>query len=249
MTTLPSTPFELNRFWWKVEKTKTCWNWTGRTRAGSGQYWLHGRHWEAHRVSFELANGPIPDGLLIDHICFNRACVNPDHLRLATRKQNHEHLTGAQRNSTTGIRGVYRRRGRWFAKVGHNNKAYHLGYFDTAAEAEAAVLAKRLEFFTHNNVDKAEAERRRNVVHGMSGYRQGCRCDKCKEPNRLRMRAWREKHGLTGKGPKPWSHGTVVGYTKHKCRCGLCREAQRQSLAKWRAKQKATAVNNGQDNK
>jgi hypothetical protein len=42
----------------------------------------------AHRVSWELLNGPVPTGLVVDHICSNRACVAPDHLRVITQQEN-----------------------------------------------------------------------------------------------------------------------------------------------------------------
>ena len=42
----------------------------------------------AHRAAWEAANGPIPDGMTVDHICFERRCVNPAHLRLLTHAEN-----------------------------------------------------------------------------------------------------------------------------------------------------------------
>jgi len=55
---------------------------------GYGQFTRDGQHWMAHRWAFTQANGPIPDGLCVDHECRNRACVNPEHLRLKTRGAN-----------------------------------------------------------------------------------------------------------------------------------------------------------------
>ena len=85
----------------------------------------------------------------LDHICHNRACVKPEHLRLVTNKQNQEHRRGATARSQTGVRGVSPHLGLWRAQVGHHNENITVGYFDTIAEAEAAVIAKREELFTH----------------------------------------------------------------------------------------------------
>jgi hypothetical protein len=71
------------RFWARVEKTPTCWNWTAaKTTDGYGSLWNREsrRAVYTHRYSYELNVGPIPDGLTIDHLCRNRACCNPDHL-------------------------------------------------------------------------------------------------------------------------------------------------------------------------
>lgn len=63
-----------------------CWEWQlGRTGSGYGVCRnLEGKQVSAHRFFFEQANGPIPDGLQIDHLCRTRACVNPDHMELVT---------------------------------------------------------------------------------------------------------------------------------------------------------------------
>ena len=79
------------RFWKKVKKTKDCWLWTGATTSwgygtiGRGKT---GTNAPAHRVSWELHHGPIPDGLCILHHCDNPSCVRPDHLFLGTLKDN-----------------------------------------------------------------------------------------------------------------------------------------------------------------
>lgn len=74
-----------NRFWRFVEKTDDCWNWTGCLfPRGYGCFSIGSQTVSAHRVSYELANGPIPMGLTIDHLCRNKRCVNLDHLEAVT---------------------------------------------------------------------------------------------------------------------------------------------------------------------
>lgn len=79
------------RFWSKVDRRgpAECWPWLAYVApTGYGQVKIGGRQFGAHRVAYELAVGPIPDGLQIDHLCRNRACVNPSHMEAVTQQVN-----------------------------------------------------------------------------------------------------------------------------------------------------------------
>ena len=88
-------------FWGRVNKTETCWLWTG-TINDQG-YGISRRHFRAHRIAYELLVGPIPDGLQLDHLCRVRNCVNPDHLEPVTARTNTRRGVGfaAQRAAQT----------------------------------------------------------------------------------------------------------------------------------------------------
>lgn len=80
------------RFWPRVQKTDTCWLWTGaRQPKGYGLIAAGGRGGPAllaHRVSYTLTRGAIPNGMELDHLCKIRHCVNPDHLEPVTHSLN-----------------------------------------------------------------------------------------------------------------------------------------------------------------
>jgi hypothetical protein len=77
------------RFWPKVDKSGDCWEWTGsRYNTGYGMFWIKPRCQSAHRFSWELHFGPIPNGLFVLHTCDTRHCIRPDHLFLGTQKDN-----------------------------------------------------------------------------------------------------------------------------------------------------------------
>lgn len=85
---------ESRRFWSKVQRRGLCWEWTGWRNAGYGMFSLalgsggDRRLVRAHRWAYEHLVGSIPDGLTIDHLCRNRACVRPGHLQPVTQALN-----------------------------------------------------------------------------------------------------------------------------------------------------------------
>ena len=96
------------RFWHHVKKTPDCWIWQGSTFTDTGYGFLkdHRKNVRAHRLSWRIHKGDLSEDVQIDHVCHNRLCVNPDHLRPATTALNGQNRRGAYSNSKSGVRGV-----------------------------------------------------------------------------------------------------------------------------------------------
>lgn len=75
------------------EGNNGCWEWAGHKRGGYGRFTIKSRLLSAHRYSYELFRKPIPVGLQIDHLCRNKACVNPNHLEVVTNQENCQRRT------------------------------------------------------------------------------------------------------------------------------------------------------------
>lgn len=147
---------ETGKLYWRVS---TSWRITVGDEAGGVDpnmgYVIVGlkcRHFVAHRIIWEMHNGPIPEGMQIDHINHirydNRLC----NLRLVTQADNHKNMT-RQSNNVSKIPGVYwdATRGKWHAQIKYQRKVYALGRFDDFFEACCARKSKELEFGFHPN--------------------------------------------------------------------------------------------------
>jgi hypothetical protein len=148
-----------NNFWSKVERNGPipqthphlgpCWIWTaslnnngyGQIRSPTQKTMI-----AAHRLSYELNIGKIPIGFEIDHICHNKICINPSHLRLATHSQNGQYQKWNKRN-TSGSKGVSRHRNKWRARIKNNGKEIYLGTYNNIEEAKIAYDKAAKEFF------------------------------------------------------------------------------------------------------
>ena len=76
--------FELN-----VDRSADCWTWRGsHFPTGYAKFMWNGRHRAAHIFAYEQKNGPVPKGLVLDHRCRNRGCVNPSHVEPVTNQAN-----------------------------------------------------------------------------------------------------------------------------------------------------------------
>lgn len=91
--------------WKKVTRTNSCWIWRGYVENGYGRL-TYGKTVRAHRFFYEVLRGGIPVGMDIDHLCTDRACVNPAHMEVVTRGENsrRRHLRSIRGEETDGKR-------------------------------------------------------------------------------------------------------------------------------------------------
>ena len=134
----------------RVREDGDCLTWTGsKNQHGYGRAKVqNGGLRVVHHLAWERVHGPVPEGMEIDHVCFNRACVRLAHLRLVTKSENARHRQGAQPNSKSGVRNVHAcKGGRWMVRLKVAGKHQYFGSYDTIEEAEQVAIRARREVF------------------------------------------------------------------------------------------------------
>lgn len=132
-----------------ISQDGACVIWTGSiTPHGYGDLRVNRNfRLRAHRYAWERINGPIPEDRVIDHKCWNRACVNPDHLRLATSSQNAAYLSAGVKDTNSGHRNVYKMGNKWWVKVQKSSENHYFGVYEDLEEAIEVAKQAREELF------------------------------------------------------------------------------------------------------
>ena len=142
---------DISRFWSKVNKggyyslicNSCCWQWTDSPNCnGYGRLSVEGEERKmrlAHRISVQIKYGQLDPKKDVNHLCFNKKCVNPDHLEVCSTRKNSSYRQGKDFGKyTSKYTGVHWYRNRWQARIRINGKLKYLGGFFNEEEASQA---------------------------------------------------------------------------------------------------------------
>lgn len=143
----------------RTEWQGDCLIWTGsRLSDGYGNLRVLGKVTLAHRYAWAKTRGEVPNGLVIDHMCHNKACCNINHLRAITQQQNLENLAGPRSSGTSGHLNVtwVKRTRKWRTVIHTRGVGHSGGYFPEYELHVAAYAARRLRnnLLTYNDRDR-----------------------------------------------------------------------------------------------
>lgn len=202
-----------------------CWEWLGMRDRRYGRFYAGGGNnaekW-AHRRSYEMFVGPIPEGLEIDHLCRFTFCVNPEHLEAVTHEENMRRAAAAR------------------DLLGHGTEACYLRGC-RRDECCAAQRERSLERRERRRADFAAGliEIEHGTAHGYRHYL--CRCEPCLLAGRADGERQRRARGMKPKVVA--QHGTTTMYTAPRnCRCDDCRRAWRDYWRAHRARKREEAA-------
>jgi hypothetical protein len=162
---------QAEQFFARVDAEGDCWQWTGSDNGkGYGVIQFDGRLQRVHRLSWEYLVGPIPDGLVLDHLCRNKRCVNPDHLEPVTNRENVLRGYGISAQLARNTE----------CPNGHPFSGDNLIITDSGRRCR---ICNRATIRKARRRLKAQFEAGRSGIrHGtVSGYTLGCRCEHCKQ--------------------------------------------------------------------
>ena len=116
---MPKNASIIERFFQKVNKTDSCWLWTGAfTSRGYGSFGVNGKNISAHRYSYQIHTGQIPIGLVVCHTCDTPSCVNPEHLWIGTQSDNMKDMVSKDRHGASSRTQTHCRKGHDFDVYG-----------------------------------------------------------------------------------------------------------------------------------
>lgn len=169
------------RFFQKVNKTDSCWLWTGAVNSkGYGSMMFEGKVTSTHRLSFMWFKEEIPKGMHICHSCDVPACVNPEHLWVGTHSDNMQDMIAKDRHGRSMRTQTHCRRGHEFAIFGFKTFTRKNGKVEKYCKeckriSDSNRVGKNLEYMREYNRKNKEKlnEQQRNLYHSRKNKEQG----------------------------------------------------------------------------